>query len=287
MIASMTGFGKSSIDFSNKKISIQLKSLNSKRLDIYARIPSEYKALEIELHKMINEGLSRGKVDFTLAVETGVGNSSTQINRNVVQQYIADLKNMTTENIPESDLLKMAISLPEAVTSVQEEIDQKEFEAIKTCLKEAIQQLNQFRADEGKALEKDFRLRIANLHDLMEEVKQIDPERISALREKLTQSIEELKVEVDQNRFEQELIYYIEKYDITEEITRLTNHLEYFLTTLESEESNGRKLGFITQEMGREINTIGSKSNDAKMQKAVVQMKDELEKIKEQILNVL
>lgn len=287
MIASMTGFGKSSIDFSNKKISIQLKSLNSKRLDIYARIPSEYKALEIELHKMINEGLSRGKVDFTLAVETGVGNSSTQINRNVVQQYIADLKNMTTENIPESDLLKMAISLPEAVTSVQEEIDQKEFEAIKTCLKEAIQQLNQFRADEGKALEKDFRLRIANLHDLMEEVKQIDPERISALREKLTQSIEELKVEVDQNRFEQELIYYIEKYDITEEITRLTNHLEYFLATLESEESNGRKLGFITQEMGREINTIGSKSNDAKMQKAVVQMKDELEKIKEQILNVL
>lgn len=287
MIQSMTGFGESSIDFSHKNITIQLKSLNSKRLDVYARIPSEYREKELVLRKMINDKLSRGKIDFRLSVESSSGASINKINESVLQQYMKDLKAVLSEDTSELALLKMAVSLPDAVTTAEDEIDEEEFEAVKTCLSKALDQLNQYRNDEGKALEKDFKLRIKLLTDLLEEVKRIDPERMQNMRERLNNAVAELKVEVDESRFEQELIYYSEKYDITEEITRLKNHLDYFSETIDLPESNGRKLGFITQEMGREINTIGSKSNDLEMQKFVVEMKDELEKIKEQILNVL
>jgi len=288
MIQSMTGFGKSSLDFSNKKINIQLRSLNSKRLDIYTRMPSEYRQKELVLHKMIGDKLIRGKIDFSLHIENALEEGVNKLNKAVIQAYIKDLKSLVSDkDYSEIELLKMAVQLPDAVTAEEEEVDEKEFEAIKEALSEALDQLIKFREDEGQALEKDFRLRIKLLMELLEEVKKIDPSRIKNTRERIYQALEELKVEVDQNRFEQELVFYIERYDITEEITRLENHLEYFLKTLDIPESNGRKLGFITQEIGREINTIGSKSNDASMQKVVVQMKDELEKIKEQILNVL
>ncbi|HLS29388.1 MAG TPA: YicC/YloC family endoribonuclease [Flavobacteriaceae bacterium] len=287
MIQSMTGFGKSSIDFSHKKINIQLKSLNSKRFDIYARIPAEYREKELVLHKMISDEVSRGKIDFRLSVEGSSGEGANKINTSVLQQYMKDLKAVLSEDASELALLKMAVTLPDAVTTAEEEIDEEEFEAVKTCLSQALEQLNQYRNDEGKSLEEDFRLRIKLLTELLEEVKRIDPKRMQNMRERLNNAVAELKVEVDESRFEQELIYYAEKFDITEEITRLKNHLNYFSQTLDLPESNGRKLGFITQEIGREINTIGSKSNDLEMQKLVVEMKDELEKIKEQILNVL
>lgn len=236
---------------------------------------------------MINDALSRGKIDFTLSVESSLRESSNKINKTAIEHYMKDLKAVISEDSSEIELLKMAVTLPGAVSTEEEEIDEKEFEAVKACLSEALDQLNQYRNDEGKALEEDFNLRIKLLTDLLEEVKRIDPERMVNMREKLNNSVAELKVEVDQNRFEQELVYYSEKFDITEEITRLKNHLGYFSETLNLPESNGRKLGFITQELGREINTIGSKSNHLEMQKLVVQMKDEMEKIKEQILNVL
>lgn len=287
MIQSMTGFGKSSVDFSHKKITIQLKSLNSKRFDIYARIPAEYREKELVLHKMISDEVSRGKIDFRLSVEGASGEGANKINTPVLQQYMKDLKTVLAEDTSDLALLKMAVTLPDAVTTAETEIEEKEFEAIKTCLSQALVQLNQYRSDEGKSLEEDFRLRIKLLTELLEEVKRIDPERMIGMRKRLNDAVAELKVEIDESRFEQELVYYAEKYDITEEITRLKNHLLYFSETLDLPESNGRKLGFITQEMGREINTIGSKSNDLEMQKLVVQMKDELEKIKEQILNVL
>jgi len=187
----------------------------------------------------------------------------------------------------ETELLKMAVKMPDAVTTEREEIDESEFKAIENAVIEALEEINQFRKDEGEALEKDLKLRVSNIDDLLQEVLRIDPERVDAVKERLRKGIADLKENVDENRFEQELVYYIEKFDITEEKVRLENHLAYFNESIDSPDSNGRKLGFISQEMGREINTIGSKSNYAPMQQLVVQMKDELEKIKEQLLNVL
>lgn len=288
MIQSMTGFGKSVVHFSHKKITVQLRSLNSKKLDIYARIPSEYKEKEIELNKQISSALGRGKIDFSLLVENTGGTTSSKLNRAVVQNYMEELRKMVPNTeLTEVELLKMAVKFPQSLTTEMEEIDEAEFEAIQGGLTEALIQLNQYRSDEGNALQADFELRIKNLKQLLDEVIAIDPDRIKSTRERLENAVNELKVEVDQNRFEQELVYYLEKYDITEEKTRLSNHLSYFSETMALQESSGRKLGFIAQEMGREINTIGSKSNFAPMQKLVVRMKDELEKIKEQILNVL
>ncbi len=289
MIQSMTGFGKSVTTHSHKKITIQLKSLNSKKFDLYTRIPSLYREKELQLHKQISKKLSRGKVDFTLSVENAAGDTTTQINHAVVKNYMAELKTLANLKGEEADvqLLKTALSLPDAISTAKEEIEDAEFATITQCLEAALQKLIQYRIDEGKALEKDFKLRIENLETLLKQVETIDPERIQNTRERLASAVAELKENIDKNRFEQELIYYIEKYDITEEKTRLRNHLAYFLETLNAAQSNGRKLGFISQEMGREINTMGSKSNYAPMQKLVVQMKDELEKIKEQLLNVL
>ena len=288
MIQSMTGFGKSIVALPGKKITIELKSLNSKNLDLNARMPSQYRERELDLRGKIAKSLSRGKVDFSLYVEITGEATTASVNAAVVKKYIQQLKEIpSTGSADEASLLEIAMRLPDTLKTEREEIDESEFNAIDQGLEEALTEINDFRNAEGKALEKDFILRIETLQQLLQEVIEIDPQRIDAVKERLQKGIEELKENVDENRFEQELVYYIEKYDITEEKTRLENHLSYFTETLNSSDSNGKKLGFIGQEIGREINTIGSKSNFAPMQKLVVQMKDELEKIKEQLLNVL
>ncbi len=281
----MTGFGKSILQLPTKKITIEVKSLNSKNLDLNARIPSQYREKELQMRNTIAKKLVRGKVDFGLYVEATGEETSNKINEGIVKEYIRQLSNVHKGDTIE--LLKMAVRMPDSLKTEREEINEEEFNAIKEALNKALIAIEGYRSDEGKALEKDFNIRVKNISELLDKVILIDPERMESVRERLHKAVSDLKEEVDQNRFEQELIYYLEKFDITEEKVRLANHLEYFTTTLNTQDSNGKKLGFITQEIGREINTIGSKSNYAPMQQLVVQMKDELEKIKEQLLNVL
>lgn len=285
MIQSMTGFGKHSIQLPTKKITIELKSLNSKTLDINARMPVAYREKELELRKTIAKKLLRGKVDFGLYVEYTGQEASADINVGVVRQYMNQLKEIASGD--DLKLMEMALRLPDALRTHRNQLDEEEYKSICDTLDTALVEIQNFRSSEGDVLKADFEKRLGILSELMEEVERLDPERKDALRERLTKAIQELKTEVDDNRFEQELIYYLEKYDITEEKVRLKNHMSYFLETLQTSDSNGKKLGFITQEMGREINTIGSKANYAPLQQVVVQMKDELEKVKEQMLNVL
>lgn len=282
----MTGFGKATLQLPTKKITVEVKSLNSKGLDLNVRMPSVYREMELGLRNQISQSLERGKVDFSLYIEVTGEETSTKVNAPIVKAYIAQMR----EILPEADateLMKMAVRMPDALKTERDEIDETEWKQIQTVIDEALTNINTFRKDEGLSLETEFRLRIENIRNFMNQAIALDPERIDNIKNRLQTAIDELKVTVDENRFEQELIYYLEKLDITEEKVRLTNHLDYFLETLAGNETNGRKLGFITQEMGREINTMGSKSNHAGMQKLVVQMKDELEKIKEQVLNVL
>jgi len=285
MIQSMTGFGKHVAQLPSKKITVELKSLNSKNLDLNARMPQVYRSKELELRKVIARSLERGKVDFNLYVELTGEETSAIVNEAVIRQYMNQLKSIAPGD--DISLLEMALRLPDAMKTDKEDLNEDEYAAIQSALKEALAEINKFRSEEGKVLEKDFVGRIKNLESLLNEVKTLDVERIDTIRERLEKALADLKADVDANRFEQELIYYLEKYDITEEKVRLANHLGYFSTTLNSDDSNGKKLGFICQEIGREINTIGSKANFAPMQQVVVQMKDELEKIKEQMLNVL
>jgi len=285
MIQSMTGYGKSVIQLPTKKISIEIKSLNSKNLDLNTRMPSLYREKELDVRKLIATKLERGKIDFSLYMEITGEETSTQINKTVVKQYIKQLREVVDGD--ETELLKMAIRLPDAVTTERDEIDEDEWSQIEKEIDSSLEKIHEYRLDEGKSLESEFFDRIQNISDLLDQVIAMDPERIEGVRERLQKGVADLKEKVDENRFEQELIYYIEKFDITEEKVRLKNHLDYFSKALKSDDSNGKKLGFIAQELGREINTIGSKSNYAPMQKLVVQMKDELEKIKEQLLNVL
>lgn len=285
MIQSMTGFGKHVIQLPTKKITVELKSLNSKSLDLNARMPSAYREKELELRKTIARSLVRGKVDFGLYVEHTGGETSAEVNEAAVKSYMRQLK--TIADGDDLRLLDMALRMPDALKTEREDIDEAEYESIQIAVKEALKEINVFRSEEGKVLEGDFMKRITNLQTLLEQVEAMDPDRQNDVRERLEKAVTDIKTDVDANRFEQELIYYLEKYDITEEKVRLTNHLEYFASTLNSDDSNGKKLGFISQEIGREINTIGSKANYAPMQQLVVQMKDELEKIKEQMLNVL
>ncbi|AOW21376.1 YicC/YloC family endoribonuclease [Urechidicola croceus] len=285
MIQSMTGYGKTELQLPTKKVTIEIKSLNSKNLDLNVRTPSYYKEKELEVRKKIANKLVRGKVDFSIFVESIGSIVSSQINEDVVKSYIKQLKGMS--NASELELLQMAMQLPETIQSKREELDENEWSLIDNAINETLDKIVVYRKDEGATLKKDFEKRIKIIDDLLFQAVELDPQRIESIKEKLQKAIVELEVKVDENRFEQELIYYLEKLDITEEKVRLKNHLEYFLKELLSDNSNGKKLGFITQEIGREINTIGSKSNFAEMQKVVVQMKDELEKIKEQNLNVL
>lgn len=285
MIQSMTGFGKSLLQLPSKKITVEIKSLNSKSLDLNTRIPGQYREKELQLRTMISKALTRGKVDFSLQVEVTGEETTSIINPAVVKAYMRQLK----EIVPGDDieLLKLAVQMPDALKTEREEIDVAEFEGIEDAVSEALKEINKFRTDEGLALEKDLKLRVESIEDLLQQIISMDPERIEGVRERLRKGIAELQEKVDENRFEQELVFYIEKFDITEEKVRLENHSNYFNETINSVDSNGKKLAFISQEMGREINTIGSKSNFAPMQQLVVQMKDELEKIKEQLLNVL
>lgn len=286
MIVSMTGFGKASLQLPTKKITVEVKSLNSKGLDLNVRMPSIYREMELGLRNLLAQKLERGKVDFSLFIEITGEETSSKINAPIVKGYIAQMKEIIP-NADETELMKMAVRMPDALKTERDEIDENEWKQIQKVIDEAVANMLNFRTSEGAALEKEFVQRIENIRNFMNQALELDPERISAIKERLQTAIDELKVEVDANRFEQELIYYLEKLDITEEKVRLGNHLDYFIQTLAGSEANGRKLGFITQEMGREINTMGSKSNHAEMQKLVVMMKDELEKIKEQVLNVL
>lgn len=286
MIQSMTGFGKATLQLPSKKITVEVKSLNSKGLDLNVRMPSLYREMELGLRNQIALKLERGKVDFSIFIETTAEQTTTKVNVPIVKSYIAQLREVYAD-ADETELMKMAVRMPDTMKIERDEIDENDWTQIQTVIEEALQNILTFRRDEGQSLENEFQLRIGNIRQYMNEALALDPERVQAIKDRLQTAIAELKVNVDENRFEQELIYYLEKLDITEEKVRLTNHLDYFLETINGTEANGRKLGFITQEMGREINTMGSKSNHAQMQKLVVQMKDELEKIKEQVLNVL
>lgn len=285
MIQSMTGYGKAEIQFENKNYVLELRSLNSKGLELNARLPIHVREIEIRLKKSIGEFLKRGKIDMNLNIENISGSIAKTINVAAVNQYIEQLKSI--EDGDRLELLKIALKLPDTLKTEIEDFDEAEIELIETLLKKAIDAMIGFRSDEGKILETEFNKRLDNLEELLKEVEIIDPERSAKIKEKLKSTLDALQAEIDQNRFEQELIYYLEKYDITEEKVRLKNHIDYFKKTLGSDTSNGKKLGFIAQEIGREINTIGSKANHAGLQKLVIQMKDELEKIKEQLLNVL
>jgi uncharacterized protein (TIGR00255 family) len=282
----MTGFGKASLQLPTKKITVEIKSLNSKGLDLNTRMPSVFREMELGLRNQISQRLERGKVDFSLYVEVTGEETSSKINVPIVNGYMNQMK-AVLPNADETELLKMAVRMPDALKTERDEIDANEWKQIQTVINEALENIANFRKDEGTSLEKEFQLRISNINNLMNEAVSYDAERVETVKTRLRTALDELKVNVDENRFEQELIFYLEKYDITEEKVRLGNHLNYFLDTLNGMEANGRKLGFITQEMGREINTMGSKSNHTEMQKLVVMMKDELEKIKEQVLNVL
>lgn len=283
MIHSMTGYGKSIIQLENKKITVEIKSLNSKNLDINARFHGVYKEKEIDARKLVANRLIRGKVDISMFIESTSDETSTKINKGIVANYIHQLEDIHKE----SDILSIAMRLPDVLKTEREELDPEEWGVIEVGIQEALDKLQAYRLSEGQELLKDFELRIGILQDKLEEVIGLDGDRLDQVRIRLNKSIKELEQNVDENRFEQELIYYLEKLDITEEKVRLTNHLDYFMKELEAKISNGKKLGFISQEIGREINTIGSKANYAPMQKVVVEMKDELEKIKEQLLNVL
>jgi len=286
MIQSMTGFGKATLQLPTKKITVEIKSLNSKGLDLNTRMPSVFREMELGLRNQLSARLERGKIDFSLYIEATGEETSSKINVPIVRGYINQMK-AVIPNADETELMKMAVRMPDALKTERDEIDENEWKKIQTVIDEALENIAQFRKDEGVSLEREFLHRIANIMTLMNNAVSYDAERIETVKTRLRNALDELKENVDENRFEQELIFYLEKYDITEEKVRLENHLNYFIETIAGTEANGRKLGFITQEMGREINTMGSKSNHTEMQKLVVMMKDELEKIKEQVLNVL
>ena len=286
MIQSMTGFGKATMQLETKKINVEIKSLNSKGLDLNTRMPQAYREMEVAVRNEISTKLERGKIDFSIYIEFTTEQTSSKVNIPIINSYISQLREVDA-NADETELLKMAIRMPDAMKIEREDMDADDWQNIQKVISEAINNLLDFRQAEGKSLEKEFLLRTENIRQHLSDAIVHDQDRITAIKDRLQSAISELKINVDENRFEQELIYYLEKLDITEEKVRLANHLDYFIETINKSEANGRKLGFISQEIGREINTMGSKSNHAPMQKLVVMMKDELEKIKEQVLNVL
>ena len=281
----MTGFGKSEVLVLTKKLTVEIRTLNSKNIDLNFRVPHIFRELEPQLRGLLNKGLTRGKIDVSVYVEGNSGENTTQINKEVIDDYIAQLQGIHQGETTE--LLKMAIRLPDALKTEKEDLKEEEKEALLTVFSSALERVNDYRENEGAALGKDFVIRLDVIKNLLDDAILIDPERKEKITLKFKTALDQLTLEIDQNRLEQELIYYLEKYDITEEKVRLANHLAYFNEIMAQDQPNGKKLGFIAQEMGREINTIGSKANHSGLQKIVVQMKDELEKIKEQLLNVL
>lgn len=292
MIQSMTGYGKAEIHFNGKKIHAEIKSLNSKNLDLSARIAPIYREKEMEVRKFIAAQLERGKVDFNLWVEKDQASSFLPINQEAVKDYTRQIRAISESNnipFPEQGIWEVLIKLPETMQpNVVEDLTEEEWNAASQAVAEAVGHLVEFRTQEGLALQKKFSEKIDNIERLLGEIEPFEKSRVEKIRQRLTERLEELKgVDYDKTRLEQELIYYIEKLDISEEKQRLANHLKYFRETMETSHGQGKKLGFIAQEMGREINTTGSKSNQAEMQNIVVKMKDELEQIKEQVLNAL
>lgn len=288
----MTGFGKTTIENGNKKIVIEIKSLNSKQLDLNLRMPNLYKEKEMDIRSMIKEQLDRGKIDMCIYFDNAESDKDVTINKTVVTQYfnqLLEISNQLGIETNKGDLLQSAIRFPDTLQIKSEELDEAEWNRLKAGIVEALKEIDKFRIQEGKALIKDISKRIQLIQELAAQVPQFEGKRVEVIRQKLQEKINEWTEvkNIDQNRLEQEIIYYLEKLDITEEKVRLANHCKYFLETIENEEAPGRKIGFIAQEIGREINTMGSKANDHDIQKLVVKMKDELEKIKEQSLNVL
>ena len=287
----MTGFGKAECECQNRKIVIEIKSLNSKQLDINARIPNGYRSKEIEIRSLISVRLKRGKVDFSINVENVGEASGFTINKSLIEKYYSELKELDLglEDKNSSDYLSVLMRMPEVLISERDEMSDEEWQLLKEAIVEAIDKVDEFRVEEGKSLETDIIKRIQNILELLIKVEPFEKLRIENLRKKIKKDLYEFveKEDIDKNRFEQELVYYQDKLDITEEKVRLKKHCEYFIETLNEPASQGKKLSFISQEIGREINTLGSKANDANIQKIVVQMKDELEKIKEQLFNIL
>ncbi len=291
MVLSMTGFGKADAAYGNKKIHVVVKSLNSKALDVSSRISSVYREPELEIRSLISEKLTRGKIDFSLTIENTSATSSAPINAEAVKSYIQQIKEVSAQNgidTPKDWWVVLSRLSDTTSTQEQESVSEEEWNVVKNAVVEALDQLVQFRKQEGEALAKKFEEKIDNIAKLLVEVEPFETCRVGKIRERIVSELSQLKgVEIDQGRLEQEMIYYIEKLDVNEEKQRLANHLKYFKETMDGACGQGKKLGFIAQEMGREINTLGSKSNLAEMQNVVVKMKDELEQIKEQVLNAL
>lgn len=288
MLFSMTGYGKVTEEIYSKSIQVEIKTLNSKSLDLYTRIPNQYKSMESEMRKIISDALFRGKIDFTINITSHGNTNDSHINQELAASYFQEFKKLNEtigqENV---DYLSLIMRMPDVLMTSNDELQEDEKQKILELVRRACESVNAFRRQEGIALEKEFSKQIGEIDTLLSQVERYESERITSIRERLLSSLKEIG-EYDVNRFQQELIYYLEKLDVSEEKMRLGNHLDYFLKTMLNEhESTGKKLGFIAQEMGREINTLGSKSNHAELQKLVVNMKDALEKIKEQVLNTL
>jgi uncharacterized protein (TIGR00255 family) len=291
MIKSMTGYGKAVAEQKGKKLCIEIRTLNSKQLDMNTRISRLYKEKESEIRSVISKELERGKIDLAVYFENNEDVSNFSINRALLLKYYEELKAISTElnNELKSDLFAIALRMPDVMTTGNQEISDEEWSDFAIALNEALKQVNEFRIHEGEILGNDIKKRINLILQLLKEAETFEKTRMVTIRERIRKNLDELigVDKTDKNRFEEELIYYLEKIDITEEKVRLKKHCDYFIQTMKQPEANGRKLAFISQEIGREINTIGSKANDADMQKLVIQMKDELEKIKEQLLNIL
>ena len=290
MIKSMTGFGKGEAVVGDKKFRVELRSLNSKQLDLSIKIPSKYRAAEAEVRSIVTRELQRGKVDCFVSFEAAVAETSSHINREAFKAYAEELRQVSAEGgmaISDDALLRSVLRMPDVVTNEEREVSDDELKAILEATTMAAEELNKFRMQEGAILIADLLKRIDLIEQYRHEVEPYEGARVDVIKTRIRENIEKLQLEVDNNRLEQEMIFYIEKLDITEEKVRLDNHCNYFREVAHEEEAPGRKLGFIAQELGREINTMGSKSNEANMQRLVVKMKDELEKIKEQVLNIL
>ena len=291
MLQSMTGFGKATCEYNNKKIVIEVKSLNSKQLDVSIKIPNLYREKELEIRNEISQKLERGKIDFSLFIENVGKETTTQFNQAIIEGYYQQINNLS-EYLginPPNNWFDLFLRLPDSLKTDISELDEEEWQTVKKAMQQAFDELVAFRVQEGKAIENVFYNKINNIQQLLSEIASYETERIEKIKAKLKEGLESIsdKIDYDKNRMEQELIYYIEKLDINEEKTRLQNHLNYFIQVLEEEQAQGKKLGFIAQEIGREINTLGAKANHNEIQKIVVKMKDELEQIKEQIMNVL
>tara|TARA_B100000809_G_scaffold90057_1_gene88580 strand:+ start:2769 stop:3644 length:876 start_codon:yes stop_codon:yes gene_type:complete len=291
MINSMTGFGKATGEVNQKKITVEIKSLNSKQADISVRMPSFYKEKELTLRSLINKNLQRGKIELNLYAELLGETSSLHLNQELFEKYYNEFDAAAKSVNPNhnSDIVGIISKLPDLMKSERSELDKDEWVGVLSIIENALTEINDFRQTEGKSLEDELTLRVNNISELLVRVEQYEQERIETVKARIITNLKDVvdDKKIDKDRFEQELIYYIEKYDVTEEKIRLAQHCKYFMETMNSTISEGKKLGFICQEMGREINTLGSKANHVELQKIVVQMKDELEKIKEQILNIL